>query len=69
MLAYIERMVQEKNELVDRIEKAVNFLEKENSPLNDEQKRMLSEQVEAMKSYEKTLSSRIDYETTKTGGN
>lgn len=69
MEAYIERMVEEKRELDDRIAKLVAFRysEKADEILDDEQKYLMNNQFEAMTRYSDILGQRIYNEKVKTG--
>ena len=69
MEAYIERMVEEKRELDERIVKLVAFRysEKAEERLDDNQKYLLGNQFEAMTRYSDILGHRIHNEKIKTG--
>ena len=68
MEAYIERMVEEKRELDERIQKLVAFRysDKGDELLNEKQMMLLDEQLNAMEHYHRILAARIEYEKTKT---
>ena len=69
MEAYIERMVEEKRELDERIAKliAFRFSEKGDEMLDDRQRGLMDRQFRAMTEYSDTLSTRIFNEKVKTG--
>ena len=69
MEAYIERMVEEKRELDERIAKliAFRFSEKGDEMLDDRQRGLMDRQFRAMTEYSDTLSMRIFNEKVKTG--
>lgn len=69
MEAYIERMVEEKRELDERIHKLVTFRysEKADEILDNEQKYLMNNQFEAMTRYSDVLGQRIYNEKVKTG--
>ena len=68
MEAYIERMVEEKRELDERIAKLVEFRYSERADqLDDYQKNLMYRQFRAMAEYSDTLSLRIFNEKVKTG--
>lgn len=70
MEAYIERMVEEKRELDERIQKlfAFVFSDKGDELLDEKQRAMMEEQAISMTRYRRVLTDRIRYEKTKTGG-
>ena len=69
MEAYIERMVEDKRELDEKIAKLIAFRysEKGDEILDDYQKNLLDRQFRAMTEYSDTLSRRIRNEKIKTG--
>ena len=69
MEAYIERMVEEKRELDERIAKliAFRFSEKGDEMLDDRQRGLMDRQFRAMTEYSDTLGTRIFNEKVKTG--
>ena len=69
MEAYIERMVEEKRELDEKIAKLIAFRysEKGDEILDDRQRSLLDRQFRAMTEYSDTLSIRIRNEKIKTG--
>ena len=68
MEAYIERMVQEKRELDEKIVKLVAFVysEKGDEALDDYRRQLMIEQLKAMAEYRKVLHERIYTETRRT---
>ena len=69
MEAYIERMVEEKRELDEKIAKLIAFRysEKGDEILDGNQRNLLDRQFRAMTEYSDTLSCRIFNEKVKTG--
>ena len=69
MEAYIERMVEEKRELDEKIAKliAFRFSEKGDETLDDRQRSLMDRQFRSMTEYSDTLGIRIRNEKIKTG--
>ena len=69
MEAYIERMVEERRELNEKIVKLIAFRysDKGDEQLNNDQKYLLNNQIEAMTRYSDILGQRIYNEKVKTG--
>lgn len=69
MEAYIERMVEEKRELDERIAKLIAFMfsDKGDELLDEKQRNMMGEQATSMARYRRVLTDRIRYEKIKTG--
>lgn len=63
MLQYIKKMITEKEDLEGRIKKAKAALNNADIKLNEKQKELLSNQIDAMKNYLHFLNVRIEYET------
>jgi hypothetical protein len=65
MELYINHMIEEKNQLEDKIRKTGFFLKNSTDKLDEKQKDMLSKQIEAMKNYVSILTERIEYDSHK----
>lgn len=67
MELYIQRMIDEKQELDTKLEKLVAFRTGEKASILDEnQKSLMDRQAEVMNTYSKVLAERINYEMKKT---
>lgn len=64
MRQYVERMKQERHDLVSKITKAKKVIEDPPFDIDKHQIMLLAKQIKAMQEYEECLSERLNYEKT-----